>query len=193
MNKKWASAALVTGMTTSALVAVPATQASAVNHCTANSHKITWAKVAKPWAVTHRKVIENYTGGTVTKTYSVETVLTIGSSVTFTAGAKVKADAILESLEATADLQLQVSGSYTNKHAESISYKLSKNGTYVIYSGTRKVTGNWTRWACDGIGYIKTGQHGKAQSWTDEVDGGVRCNATVPKTSLAAAVKKKYC
>ncbi|WP_327399904.1 hypothetical protein OG194_06620 [Streptomyces sp. NBC_01288] len=98
--------------------------------------------MAKPWAITHRKVIENHTGGTVTKTYSVEKVLTIGASV--------------------------------------------------IYSGTRKVTGNWTRWACDGIGCVKTGQYGKAQSWTDAVDGGVRCDATVPKSNLAAAVKKKY-
>ena len=193
MNKRWASAALVTGLTTSALVAVPATQASAVNHCTANAHKITWAKVAKPWAVTHRKVIENYTGGTVTKTYSVEKVLTIGASVTYTAGAKISADVVVVSLEGSASLQLQASGSYTNKHSESITYTLKKNGTYVIYSGTRKVTGNWTRWVCNGIGYVKTGQYGKAQSWTDAVDGGVRCDATVPKSSLAAAVKKKYC
>ncbi|WP_262057428.1 hypothetical protein [Streptomyces sp. STR69] len=191
MNKKWASAALVTGMTTSVLVAAPATQASAVNHCT--GHKITWAKVTKPWAITHRKVIENYTGGTVTKTYSVEKVLMIGASVTYTAGAKISAEVLIASLEGSASLQLQASGSYTNKHSESITYTLKQNGTYVIYSGTRKVSGNWTRWACDGIGWVKTGQRGKAQSWTDQVDGGVRCNATVPKTSLAYAVKKKYC
>jgi len=46
------------------------------------------------------------------------------------------------SLEGSAGLQLQASGSHTNKHSESITYTLKKNGTYVIYSGTRKVTGN---------------------------------------------------
>ncbi|MBK3563364.1 MULTISPECIES: hypothetical protein [unclassified Streptomyces] len=192
MNKKWASAALVTGVMASALVAVPATQASAVVNCT-GKYKITWSAKKSPWAITHRKVIENYTGGTVTKTYSVEKIYVLGASATFTAGAKFKQDAVLESMEESFDAQLQMSGSYTNKHAESITYTLSKNDTYVLYSGTHKVTGNWTRYKCEASHWFKTGQYGKAQSWTQEVDGGVRCGATVPKTSLAAAVKKKYC
>lgn len=182
----------MTGMMASMLVAVPATQASAIVNCTGD-HKITWSSAKKPWAVTHRKIIENYTGGTVTKTYSVKKVLTIGASVTYTAGAKISADVVITSLEGSVNLQLAVSGSYTNEKAESIAYKLSKDGTYVIYSGTRKATGNWTRWKCEASHWSKTGQRGKAQSWTEEVEGGVRCNATVPKKSLAAAAKKKYC
>ncbi|MFG2966700.1 MULTISPECIES: hypothetical protein [unclassified Streptomyces] len=192
MNKKWMSAALSAGVMASALVVVPATQASAVVNCT-GKHKFTWSSVKKPWAITHRKIIENYTGGTVTKTYSVEKILVIGASVTFSIGEKVKEDAVLVSLEESSDFQLQASGSYTSKHSESITYKLTKNDTYVLYAGTRKVSGNWTRYECEGTHWFKTGQAGKAQSWTNEVEGGVRCGATVPKNSLAAAVKKKYC
>ncbi|MFJ5303606.1 hypothetical protein [Streptomyces sp. NPDC088350] len=137
--------------------------------------------------------IENCTGGTVTKTYSVEKIYVIGASVTFTAGAEFTEEAVLASMEESADLHLQVSGSHTNKHAESITYTLNKNDTYVLYAGTRKVTGNWRRSKCEGRFWYGTGQYDKAQSWTEEVDGGVRCGATVPKSSLAYAVKKKYC
>jgi hypothetical protein len=157
-------------------------------------YKLTWSNVTEPWAITHRKIIENYTGGKVTKTYSVERIYTVGASVTATAGGKVSASVAIASLEEHVDLELQVSGSYTNKKAESITYTLDKDDTYIIYSGTRKVTGKYTRWECvSGGGWKKTGQHGNAVSWTDEREGGVRCGATVPKKSLAAAVKKKYC
>ncbi|MFD3414343.1 hypothetical protein [Streptomyces cyaneofuscatus] len=111
-----------------------------------------------------------------------------------TAGAKVSGKVVLAGLEGSAGLELQAEGKRTNKKSESATFKVSKNGTYVFYAGTRKAGGYYTQWRCDaGTKWIKTGRYGKAQSWTVKTEGGVRCGAKVPKKSPAATVKKKYC
>lgn len=138
-------------------------------------------------------MIENYTGGTASHTYTIQHIRTIGASVKATAGGKVSASIAIASLEEKLDVELQVSGSYTSSDSESVTFAFSKDDTYVLYAGTRKATGKYTRWSCSGSAWIKTGQVGNAQSWTDTREGGVRCGATVPKKSLAAAVKKTYC
>ncbi|MDF6044655.1 hypothetical protein LRD69_21405 [Streptomyces sp. JH14] len=144
--------------------------------------------------VTHRKVLENCTGGTATKTVSAEKVCEITASVTATAGSKVSGKIVLVSLEGSIGLELKAEGKRAKKTAESISYKVGKNGTYVFFAGIRKAGGYYTQWRCDrGTKWIKTGRYGKAQSWTTAVEGGLRCGTKPPKGSLAEAVKKTYC
>ncbi|MET7857319.1 hypothetical protein ABZS81_08825 [Streptomyces sp. NPDC005318] len=186
----------VTGAAMSALLAAPAVAASSGNDpmCSPGRTKLTWTGKAKPWVVTHRKVLENYTGGTATKTFSAEKVREITASVTATAGSKVSGKIVLASLEGSIGLELKAEGKRTKKTAESISYKVSKNGTYVFFAGTRKAGGYYTQWRCDrGTKWIKTGRYGKAQSWTTAVEGGLRCGTKPPKGSLAEAVRKTYC
>jgi hypothetical protein len=90
-------------------------------------YKRTWSNVTEPWAITHREIIEKYTGGKVSQTYSVERVHTVGASVKATAGGKVSASVAIASLEEHVDPEQQVCGSYTNKKAESITYALNKD------------------------------------------------------------------
>ncbi|MGW9302549.1 MULTISPECIES: hypothetical protein [Streptomyces] len=162
--------------------------------CNRGTHKLTWTNKKTSWVVTHRSVLENYTGGTATKTRKAEKVKEVGASVKATAGAKVSGKVVLASLEGSVGLELQAEGKRTKKSSESVTFKVKKNGTYVFYAGTKKAGGYYTQWRCDGgTKWIKTGRHGKAQSWTVKTEGGVRCGAKVSKKSLAAVVKKKYC
>ncbi|MFD6803942.1 hypothetical protein ACFWCQ_36840 [Streptomyces cyaneofuscatus] len=162
--------------------------------CNRGTHKLTWTSKKTSWVVTHRSVLENYTGGTATKTRKAEKVKEVGASVKATAGAKVSGKVVLASLEGSVGLELQAEGERTKKSSESVTFKVKKNGTYVFYAGTKKAGGYYTQWRCDGgMKWIKTGRYGKAQSWTVKTEGGVRCGAKPPKKSLAAAVKKKYC
>ncbi|MFJ5100693.1 hypothetical protein [Streptomyces sp. NPDC088554] len=191
-----AVALVLAGTAASCMLAAPAVAAPASNDpmCNPGMTKLTWFSAQKPWVVTHRKVLENYTGGTASKTYSAEKVSEITASVSTTAGAKVSGSVVIGSLEGSLGLELKAEKKSTNKKSESVTYKLSKNGTYVLYSGTRRASGYYTQWRCDrGTKWIATGREGKAVSWTVPTEGGVRCGTTVPKGSLAAVVKKKYC
>ncbi|MFG2558934.1 hypothetical protein [Streptomyces sp. NPDC048496] len=144
--------------------------------------------------ITHGKVVENYTGGTVTKTFSAEKVREVRASVTATSGGKVGGDVVLASLEGSVGLELQAEGKVTNTKSESISFKLTKNGKYVLYAGTKKASGYYAQYRCDrGTKWVKTGRYGKAQSWTVPAEGGLRCGVKVPKGSLAEVAKNKCC
>ncbi|MEV7427229.1 MULTISPECIES: hypothetical protein [unclassified Streptomyces] len=189
-------ALVLSGAAVSLAFAGPAVAAPAGNDpmCNPGSNKLTWSSTSKPWLVTHRKVVENYTGGTATKTFSAQKVSEVTASVTATAGTKVSGKVGIASLEANLGLELKAEKKKTNTKAESISYTLSKNGTYVLYAGTKKATGYYTQYRCDrGTKWIKTGRYGKVVSWTVPTEGGLRCGTTPPKASLAATVKKKYC
>ncbi|MEU1483075.1 hypothetical protein [Streptomyces sp. NPDC005752] len=78
--------------------------------CNPGSTKLTWAQKSKAWVVTHRKVLENYTGGTATKTYSAQKVTEVGASVTATAGAKVSGTVVMAGLEGSLGLELMAEG-----------------------------------------------------------------------------------
>ncbi|OKJ19909.1 hypothetical protein AMK21_16380 [Streptomyces sp. CB00316] len=139
-------------------------------------------------------MLENCTGGTATKTRKAEKVTEVGAPVKATAGAKVSGKVVLAGLEGSVGLELQAEGKRTNRESESVTFKLTKNGKYVFYAGTRKAGGYYTQWRCDaGTKWIKTGRYGEAQGWTVRTDGGLRCGTKVPKNSLAAVVKKKHC
>lgn len=189
------SAALVTGITAALLVGVPVTTASAADPiCNRGTTKLTWTNVSKTWVVTHRDILENHTGGTATQTFTVKKIAEVAASVKATVGGKVGASVAIASIEEHVDLELQGSGKHTTETSRTVTFKLTKDGDYVFYSGTKKVVGYYTNWRCDrGIKWIKTGQYGKVQSWTIEVKGGLRCSAKPPKASLAYQVKKTYC
>ncbi|WP_329312966.1 hypothetical protein [Streptomyces sp. NBC_01262] len=195
MSARLTSALATVGIATSLLVAVPVSGASAADPiCDRGSTKLTWTDVSKTWVVTHKLILENYTGGTATKTFTVKKIDEVTASVKATVGAKVSASVAIASIEENVSLELMASGKHTSESSESVQWTLSKNGDYVLYSGTKKVVGYYTNWRCDaGTKWIKTGQYGKTQSWTVAVDGGVRCAASPGKKTLAYAVKKKYC
>ncbi|MFI8178980.1 hypothetical protein OG539_26765 [Actinacidiphila glaucinigra] len=189
------SALALAALAGSLLAAVPAGSAGAAEPiCNPGKHRFTWTDVSKQWVVTHKAQIENYTGGTASRTYTAKKITKVAASVKATVGAKVGANIAIASIEEHVDLELQLSGEHTRESSVSVSYKFTKDGDYIIYSGTRKVSGYYTYWRCDrGTKWVKTGQYGKTQSWTLEVDGGVRCTAKPGKSTLAYAVKKKYC
>jgi hypothetical protein len=205
MSRKFAVLPAVACAVAAGVVAAPAASAATrvqpevSKACSVGSHRLAWSSVKKTWVITHATVLENYTGGVATKEFTAEKVNEVSASASATEGEKLSANVIIADLEGNVELSLQLAGSHTSTHSETISYQLSKNGTYVIYSGTKKVTGNYTRYKCVSTKtdilphWVKNGQRGTAKSWTTKVEGGVRCNAKVPKSSLAAAAKKKYC
>lgn len=187
---------VLAGAAVSAVLSTPAMAGTSGNDpmCSPGRTKLTWSSKAKPWVVTHKRVVEHYTGGPGKKTYKTEKVTEVKASVKATAGAKVSGKVVLASLEGSLGLELAAEGKVTNKKSESVTYNLTKFDTYVFYSGTRKASGYYTQYRCDrGTKWIKTGRYGKAQSWTSAVEGGVRCGLKPPKDSLAAVAKKKYC
>ncbi|MBM7437400.1 hypothetical protein [Streptomyces sp. HB132] len=187
-------AVALAGAAAAVMLATPAAAAGNDPMCNPGSTKLTWTQKSKTWVVTHRKVLENYTGGTATKTYGAQKVTEVGASVTATAGAKVSGTVVMASLEGSLGLELMAEGKRTREKSESVSFRVAKDGTYVFYAGTKKAKGYYTQHRCDrGTKWIKTGRYGKAQSWTVSTEGGVRCATKPPKTSLAAVAKKKYC
>ncbi|WP_162794022.1 hypothetical protein [Streptomyces paludis] len=184
------------GAAVSLAMATPAVAAPMANDpmCNPGATKLTWTSVSKSWVVTHRKVLENYTGGVVTKTFSTKKVNEVTASVTATAGTKVSGKVAIASLEANVGLELKAEGKRTSTKEETVKYELSKKGTYVFFHGTKKASGYYTQYRCDrGTKWVKTERYGKVKSWTSDVEGGLRCGDSVPKASLAATAKKKYC
>ncbi|MFB6837493.1 hypothetical protein [Streptomyces sp. NPDC056361] len=178
------------------VVALPGASASAAGDpmCSPGRTKLVWSNVKKEWVVTHKRAIENYTGSTATKTYSAERVKQITAAVTVTAGATVGANVAIGSLEVNTGLDLQVSGAKTKTSAESITWTLSSGSKYVFFAGTRQAQGYYTQYRCDrGTRWVTTGRYGKAVSWTELSEGGIRCTVRPPAGSLAALAKTKYC
>ncbi|WP_329028711.1 hypothetical protein [Streptomyces sp. NBC_01423] len=186
---------VLAGAAVSAVLSTPAVAAGNDPMCSPGRTKLTWSSKAKPWSVTHKRVVLNYTGSTGKKTFSVEKVSEVKASVKATLGGKVSGKLVLASLEGSFGLELAAEGKVTNKRSESVTYNLTKRrATYVFFSGTRKVSGYYTQYRCDrGTKWIKTGRYGKAQSWTSPTEGGLRCDIKVPSGSLAAYVKKREC
>ncbi|WNI22670.1 hypothetical protein [Streptomyces sp. ITFR-16] len=182
------------GAAASAALTTPAVAAGNDPMCSPGRTKLTWSSKSKPWLVTHKRVVEHYTGDSGKRTYKAEKVAEVKASVKATAGAKVSGKAVLASFEGSIGLELAAEGRITNTKSETVTYNFTKFDTYVFYAGTRKATGYYTQYRCDrGTKWVKTGRYGKAQSWTAAVEGGVRCGTKPPKASLAAFVKKEYC
>ncbi|EKX66290.1 hypothetical protein PV416_38735 [Streptomyces ipomoeae] len=181
------------GVVASLPVAVPASAApSGPMICDPGSIALKWDFVSKKWVVTHAAMVEKkYPGGSVTKKISTKKVNTVRSQVEKHGGGGIEANFAILKLGGEAKVQLQKNKKVTNQRSESVKYKLTRQGTYVFYSGTKKVSGYYTAYRCDaGTKWVKTGQYGKAQSWTVPVEGGVHCKTKVSKNSLAHKAKK---
>lgn len=190
-STRLAALAATVGVAASLLSAVPAAAApSGPMICDSGSMALKWSSVSKKWVVTHAQMVENFTDGPVTKKVSAKKVNTVRSQVEKQGGGSVGADFAIVKLGVEVKVHLQKNKRVTNQRSESIKYKLTRKGAYVLYSGTKKVSGYYTAYRCDGgTKWIKTGQYGKAQSWTVPVEGGVRCKTRVPKNSLAHKAK----
>ncbi|MFF9425644.1 hypothetical protein [Streptomyces sp. NPDC014746] len=178
------------------VVALPAGSASAAGDpmCSPGRTKLVWSNLKKEWVVTHKREIENYTGGPAAKTYTAERVKQITAAVTVTMGTTVGANVAIGSLEVAAGLDLQASGTKTKTSSESITWNLSSGSKYVFYAGTRQAQGYYTQYRCDrGTRWVTTGRYGKALSWTELSEGGLRCSIRPPAGSLAALAKRLYC
>ncbi|MDX3841691.1 hypothetical protein [Streptomyces europaeiscabiei] len=194
MTKRLTAALATAGMAASLFVALPASAAFADDPmCNRGTIKYTWTDVKRSWVITHRNRLVNQTGGQATKTYKLTKVKEVGASVKATVGGKVSANIAIASLEEKIDLELAAEGKRTSEETESLGWKMKKNGTYVFYRGTEKVTGYYTQWRCDVTKWAKTGRGGKVQSWTIEEEGGLRCQDKIPKKGMVYAAKKKYC
>ncbi|MGA5062714.1 hypothetical protein ACPB9E_02900 [Streptomyces exfoliatus] len=194
MRNKFTAGLVTTCLSAATLALLPAANAQAAEMmCSPGTQKYTWSTVSKAPVVTHRKAIEHYTGGIVTKTVSASSVTTITASVTATAGVEVSGSVALASLSGKVGVELKAEGSKTKTTAESITHRLSSRGKYVLYAGTVKTQGYYTQFRCDrGTRWVNTGNYGKAVSFTVATEGGLKCGTSVPAGSLAAYAKR-YC
>ncbi|MEV6248153.1 hypothetical protein AB0M38_18420 [Streptomyces sp. NPDC051742] len=194
MRNKFTAGLVTTCLSAATLALLPAGNAQAAEMmCSPGTLKYTWSTVSKAPVVTHRKAIEHYTGGIVTKTVSASSVTTITASVTATAGVEVSGSVALASLSGKVGVELKAEGSKTKTTAESITHRLSSRGKYVLYAGTVKTQGYYTQFRCDrGTRWVNTGNYGKAVSFTVATEGGLKCGTSVPAGSLAAYAKR-YC
>ncbi|WP_329621343.1 hypothetical protein OG357_13345 [Streptomyces sp. NBC_01255] len=194
MRNKLTAGLATTCLSAATLALLPAASAEAADPmCRAGSIKYTWSTVSKSPVVTHRKAIEHYTGGVVTKTVSASSVTSITASVTATSGVEVSGSVAMASFSGKVGLELKAEGSKTKTTAESITHRLSSRGKYVLYSGTVKTQGYYTQFRCDrGTRWVNTGNYGKAISFTVATEGGLKCGTSVPAGSLASYAKR-YC
>ncbi|MEU6621755.1 hypothetical protein ABZ926_13410 [Streptomyces litmocidini] len=194
MRNKITAGLMTTCLSAATLALLPAGNAQAAEMmCNPGSVKYTWSTVSKTPTITHRRAIEHYTGGTITKTVSAQVVTTLTASVTATAGAEVSGNVALVSLGGKVGLELKAEGSRTNTRTESITHRLTQRGKYVLYAGTTKTQGYYTQFRCDrGTRWVNTGNYGKAVSFTVTTEGGLRCGTSVPAGSLASYAKR-YC
>ncbi|MFE9225814.1 hypothetical protein ACFYM3_14485 [Streptomyces massasporeus] len=197
MSKKLISMAAVTGVAAAAVLVPVGSAGAAPLICDPGSKTVKWVTTGSSRVLTHKveSYEKGYSGGsrTVTKTLTHEKTITSGRSISGGAAAGFGVKKVLTSLDA------HVEGAYTHEKAKTrtksvtISDTLTKKGDYFFYRGTVKATGTWQGFRCDrGTKWIEQ-TWGKAQSFSAQVDGAVRCGDSVRKKSLARLVQDKYC
>ncbi|MFJ4277737.1 hypothetical protein [Streptomyces massasporeus] len=189
------SIAAVTGLTVASVVLGPVTVASAAPIvCEPGYKHATWSQVSKKWKVTHAKQINIPAGSTGTHSKSATYRSTATSGREVTAGASYSAAWVISSLDANVAGTLSKAGEKTKESNETVTVNFNKTGTYVIFSGTKKVSGNYKAKTCNsrGTGWTKTG-YGKARSWIVPAEGGVKCTEKPKKGTIKRAAKDGYC
>ncbi|MFE7840775.1 hypothetical protein ACFU53_33375 [Streptomyces sp. NPDC057474] len=199
MKNRLTAALATTGIATSLLVALPAagTASAAPLICEPGSRSVKWVTTSRARVLTHKvKGYEKgYSGGsrTVSRTLGHDKTVTSGYSIGGGAGAGFSVAKVLVSLDAN------VEGSYTHQKSKTttksvnITDTLTKKGQYFFYRGTVKATGTWQGFYCDkGTKWIEK-TWGKAQTFSAQVDGAVRCGEKVNSKSLGRLVQQKYC
>lgn len=198
MNKRIAAAAAGTTLVASALVAVPATTASAGQLiCDPGSRSVSWVSTSHSRVLTHepKGLEKEYTGGkkTYTRTVTHEKTLTSTWSVTAGASAGFSVAKILASLDAKVEGSYTHAKGHTTTKSITVSDQLTKKGRYWFYAGRLQASGYWQGYRCDrGTKWIKQA-HGTAKTYGALVEGATRCGEKVSSKSIASLVQKKYC
>ncbi|PBC80229.1 hypothetical protein SAMN05428945_5311 [Streptomyces sp. 2224.1] len=197
MTRKMAATMAGAGVVASLLVAVPATTASAGPLiCDPGSTAVRWDYTKKPWKITHETSKENYSGGELRRTVTVERIRRLQARAELHTGVEVEsglATKIFASLKGKLDLTLAGEGEWTKKASEKVEWRMKKQGRYVFYAGRRQASGYWQVYRCDGGTKWVAGKYGFAKSFSLNTEGAVWCKARPSRKSLAYVVKKHYC
>ncbi|WP_436986126.1 hypothetical protein [Streptomyces sp. enrichment culture] len=195
MSKRLMSMAAVMAGTVATVVLGPVPTAGAAPIvCEPGYKHATWTQVSKAWKITHAKQINipASSTGTHSKTALYRSTATSGREVT--AGASYSASWVISSLDANVSGTLSKAGEKTKEKNETVTLNFNKPGTYVVFAGVKKVSGNYKAKTCNssGTGWTKTG-YGKARSWTVPAEGGVKCTEKPKKGTIKRAAKDGYC
>ncbi|MFK8909397.1 hypothetical protein [Streptomyces sp. YS-3] len=144
--------------------------------------------------ITHFKgwyVTEGSTGSQTIET-STQTVVTVQVGLSANIQGNFQVD-VLAQVGGSLGLNVQMSSSTTSSESKSISWDFRRPGYYALYEGTRKVTGQYGSLNCN---RVDTGNGTYATQWIDGPDSGsyttyttleegaVRCEDTVPASSI---------
>lgn len=193
-----ASAAAGTALVASALVAVPATTASAAPIiCDPGSRSVSWVTASHSRVLTHepKGLEKEYSGGkkTHSRTVTHDKTLTATWAVTGGASAGFSVGKVLASLDANVEGSYTHSKGHTTTKSITVTDELTKKGRYWFYAGRLQASGYWQGYRCDrGTKWVKQA-HGTAKTYGALVEGATRCGEKVSKKSIANLVQKKYC
>ncbi|GAA2981729.1 hypothetical protein JCM13580A_22530 [Streptomyces drozdowiczii] len=198
MNKRIAAAAAGTTLFASAMVAMPATTASAAPLiCNPGARSVSWVTASYSRVLTHepKGLEKEYTGGkkTYSRTVKHEKTLTSTWSVTAGASAGFSVAKILASLDAKVEGSYTHAKGHTTTKSITVTDQLTKKGRYWFYAGRLQASGYWQGYRCDrGTKLIKQA-HGTAKTYGALIEGATRCGEKVSSKSIASLVQKKYC
>nr|GID83895.1 hypothetical protein Ade03nite_28190 [Actinoplanes derwentensis] len=162
--------------------------------CEPNFKMWKWSSVSKPWAITHAKAFENFSGATIKRSYSVTHTSTVSASAKASTGVKFSANTLIAKLEGNAKIELAASGKKTNTSKETVSGTMKSGNVYVYFAGVKKVSGRYVYSVCNSRGtQILIKGTGKATSFGLRSEGVVRCGSSPKSTTLAYKVAKAYC
>ncbi|MFJ3820393.1 hypothetical protein [Streptomyces nodosus] len=152
-----------------------------------------WAWTKKEYKVTHEWDWVNTTGEPVKKTISMKKIHEVKAEITASGGVTGKLKSkFFGKLGIEVGLTLHGEGKKTT--TTSITWQITipkADGKYVYYSGTRKASGRYERWACSSQRCSVTG-YKKGHSWTSNSHGSISCKKP-SQDGLSAKVKKEFC
>ncbi|MET9899690.1 hypothetical protein [Streptomyces sp. NPDC006446] len=199
MDKRLPALVATTGIAASLLIVVPAAGAASAAPliCDPGTRSVRWVTTSRTRVLTHKvKGYEKgYSGGSVniSRTLGHDKTVTSGYSIGGGASAGFGVKKVLVSLD------LNVEGSYTHQESktftDSVTFSdtLTKKGQYFFFRGTVKATGTWRGFYCDrGTQWIEK-TWGKAQTFSAQVKGTVRCGDRVNSKSLGRLVQQRHC
>jgi hypothetical protein len=184
-----AAAALATA---SPLILTTAAHAG-IASCNPGYTQITWSSVSSPWQVTHATGYENAGTTKVTWTRTAAFQKKLTASISITAGATVKANTVINSLEAHVSTTLAAAGEVTSTTSETYSGTIPAGHTAIFFAGNRQSTGTWVYKQCGNDAQMHQTASGTAKSWQAQRGGVVDCSTAPSSTSLAYVAKAKYC
>lgn len=183
-------------MLTSAHAAVSASPVAAYTlpgSCTWGDKVEYITSMSKPWLITHVKVIILAAGSHFSSSVSETKVNSVTASVTGSVSGTAEAGVILAKASVTASLTLQAVGQHTQttSHTDTWSFgPYTNDRTYVVFTGTHKVSGNWDYYQCTRFETWGAKQSGSYVSWDVEIEGSANCASSYATTSIQYKAKQ---